>query len=168
VTGALIVIGVFILLFKRIVLIDTETKKPIEFQFPILGKVKTQAPAVLFFLVGAGLVVLAVILEKRGFETHEVRGTIQGRIDQATVWVVALPHFQTTPDDSGQFKVFVPVIDERTTYQVKVVRNRRELVTTSVQDPRAKVWDVGLINVHNLQAADSQPTYAVEVSGDVR
>lgn len=50
VAGIFVLVASFVLLFKRIIFVDSTTRQPIEIKLPILGKLKTQSPVV--FMMG--------------------------------------------------------------------------------------------------------------------
>ena len=53
--GVTLLVGVVMLLVKRIIVLDRTTRKPMEFEFPLLGKVKTQSPVIALAVIGAVL-----------------------------------------------------------------------------------------------------------------
>jgi hypothetical protein len=54
--GIILLVGTLILLFKRTIYLDRETKQPVEMELPVFGKIKTQSPVIFIVLIGASLV----------------------------------------------------------------------------------------------------------------
>jgi hypothetical protein len=57
--GALLVVGMLSLLWKGRVYLDAKGE-PISFEFPVIGKIKTQSPVIAMVLIGAGMVLYPI------------------------------------------------------------------------------------------------------------
>ncbi len=55
--GLMLLVGSMFLIFKGKILIDKETKEVVSVELPWLGKLQTHTPALVLFLMGAGLVI---------------------------------------------------------------------------------------------------------------
>jgi hypothetical protein len=108
--GAALLLGVIWLLRDGRIYLDRSTEKPIEFEFPLLGKLKTQNPVIAVILVGAGLVAYPISVSRGDQATIE--GYIETDGKPVTITVIPLPKFQATVQGSGPFKLPVPVIPE--------------------------------------------------------
>src|SRR6266849_2316656 len=71
---AAIVLG-FIALLKQKTYIDRHTKQPTEIELPILGKMKTNAPALTFVFLGVGL---ALVAFEKSYPPKKVEWTVEG------------------------------------------------------------------------------------------
>src|ERR1700674_2330621 len=92
--GLAILVGVFILLFKRIVILDAETRQPTSFEFPLLGKVKTQTPLLIPILLSAVLILYPVTMSDRlEVPIKSLRGVITGKLEQPRILIVGQPDF---------------------------------------------------------------------------
>lgn len=58
--GVLLILLGFIALLKQRTYIDTRTKEPVEIEIPILGKMKTNYPALVFVFLGCVMTVIGV------------------------------------------------------------------------------------------------------------
>jgi len=106
--GFFLLAATMLLVGMRRIYIDKETKKPIEFEFPIIGKVKSQTPAL--FLIAGGMLLVVYPIQQSGPDQVTIQGTVTAppgvRVD-----VVAVPQqFQTTLYTSGPFSMTVPLI----------------------------------------------------------
>jgi len=61
ISGAFVIIGSIVLIWKQKIYIDSETKKPIEFQLPLLGKFRSNTPALALFFFGTFLITYPII-----------------------------------------------------------------------------------------------------------
>ena len=125
VSGALVLLATMLLIATRRIYIDKATNQPTEVEFPILGKMKTQSPALFLVAVGGVLCAYssfqAAELWKRS-TTAIVPGSIEGDLQldgaNATVFVLALPsQYRNTRQVSGKFNFAVPLLPD-TDYQV--------------------------------------------------
>jgi hypothetical protein len=118
--GVVLLVSTMLLIGMRRIYIDSQTKEPTEFEIPLIGKVKTQAPALVLIAAGVFLIVYAI---------HESKapsiqwGTLKGEVDlggaSATVLVLAIPDkYQYSQEVSGPFSISVPLIPGAN-YQVK-------------------------------------------------
>lgn len=109
--GILLLLSVILLLYNRRIYVDADTKEPIQFELPIVGKLKTQNPVIILFLIGAGLVLYPVYLSTIACgEQATVEGEIGVTSKPVTVSVVPLPRFQVTLQRGGQFKMQIPLM----------------------------------------------------------
>ncbi|MGA2269014.1 MAG: hypothetical protein ABSH44_11150 [Bryobacteraceae bacterium] len=138
IAGILLLVSTMLLVGLRRIYIDKETNQPIEFEFPLLGKVKTQVPAL--FLIAAGVLLVIFPLQKGGADQATIEGSITAPEKSATVIVLAVPQqYQTTVDASGPFSMNVPLIGNAQ-YRVKfeidrqiVAEQQGELVKNRIQ-----------------------------------
>src|SRR5262249_36188464 len=105
------------LLYNRRIYVDADTKEPIQFDLPIVGKLKTQNPVIILFLIGAGLVVYPARLSSSPppAPCEEKQATLEGEIEgdkPVTVTVVPLPRFQATLQRPGPFKMVIPIMPD--------------------------------------------------------
>jgi hypothetical protein len=141
--GVLLLLMTMLLIGLRRIYVDARTGEPIEFEFPVIGKIKTQAPAIVLVLVGAALVV--VPLSRPTVQ----RATLEGDVDTGgktvTVLVVALPHYEETLTQSGHFSLPLPLIEDAT-YRVKfivdkeIVYEQEALLNQRVLKIKPVVW----------------------------
>ncbi len=110
-----------LLIGLRRIYIDSETKQAIEFEIPIFGKLKTQAPAFAIIAVGAGMV--AYPLSK----SHADLAVLSGQIvtDGKSVNLLIVPGvYQYPVDASGPFTTPFPILPN-TSYRVKVIVDKQ-------------------------------------------
>src|SRR5579859_2160384 len=88
-----------ILLFRKSY-IDAATGAPIEFEMPLIGKVRTQSPVIAIALIGAGLLIYG--LQHSQQDNLAITGEIKSD-EPVTVYFVGIPQFQYTQQNSGQF-----------------------------------------------------------------
>ena len=79
-TGAAIIIGGIWLIFKEKIYIDKETKHPIGFELPLLGKFKSNTPALALFFIGAFLIVYPIWKRPAPADLH-LEGEIKNDTD---------------------------------------------------------------------------------------
>jgi hypothetical protein len=126
VSGAVVLLATMILIGMRRIYIDKETNQPTEFEFPLLGKMKTQTPALFLIAVGGMLSAYssyqAADLWKQSI-TATVPGTLDGEIQldgaKATVLVLAVPsQYENARQSSGKFSLALQLLPNAD-YQVK-------------------------------------------------
>jgi hypothetical protein len=118
-SGVFLLVATFYLIVKRIIYIDAETKQPIQFELPLLGKVRTQSPIVFLLLVSVALILYP--LKHAESDTVTLEGDVQTGGKSVTVLVVAVPHYQETLDLGGHFLIKVPLIQSDASYRVKYI-----------------------------------------------
>jgi hypothetical protein len=117
IAGSILLVFTMALVGFRRIYIDRETTRPIEFEFPLIGKVRSQAPAL--FLIAAGVLLVMYPLTKGGADQATIEGEIKAQGKPVTVLVFAVPQeYQMTVDGSGPFSMHVPLIPG-TEYRVK-------------------------------------------------
>jgi hypothetical protein len=114
IAGFVLLAGVLALAWKGRVYLDAETKNPIEFEFPILGKVKTQSPILLLVVIGAAMVLYPI--GKSDPSEVTLTTPIQTTGKAVTVRVIPLPAYQLTVDSSNTYEMRVPVLPNVSTY----------------------------------------------------
>jgi len=124
--GVVLLISTMLLIGMRRIYIDSQTKQPTEFEIPLVGKVKTQAPALV--LIAAGVLLIAYAVRESKSPTIQP-GTLEGDLElgnaQATVLVLTIPApYQNSREVSGKFSLAVPLIPGAD-YQVKYEIDRR-------------------------------------------
>ena len=122
-SGAFLLVATAIIFLFRTSYIDAETKNPIEFELPVIGKVKTQSPVVFIALLGAGLLIYGVNHTQR--DTLTVTGEINSK-DPVTMYIVGIPQFQYTQQNSGPFSTSIPFLPDLT-YRAEYVVNGKVL-----------------------------------------
>ena len=152
--GFAILLGVFVLLFKRIVVLDAETRQPTSFEFPLLGKVKTQTPLLVPILLSAALIVFPVTVSGRlEVPSKPLKGTIMGRVDQPMVLIVGQPDFIASADEEGRFSTYIPLLKKKMTYHVLVLESKQQIGSVIIDD--SKDW--GNIKIVVQKPAGSGP-----------
>jgi hypothetical protein len=121
--GLFLLVSTMLLIGLRRIYLDAKSKQPIEFEFPVLGKVKSQAPAFALVLVGAGMVLLP--LSK--MNPDEV--TIEGQVDSGGrpigMVIVPVPQYQQSFDASGPFQHALPLLQNCSGYRVKFLVDKQ-------------------------------------------
>jgi hypothetical protein len=120
--GIFLLISVMLLVGLRRIYFDAETKQPIEFEIPLLGKIRTQAPAFAIIAVGAGMVALP--LSKMHEDLAVLNGEISTGGKSVSVLIVPTPQYQVTTDASGPFTVTVPILPDAS-YRVKFLVDKQ-------------------------------------------
>lgn len=126
VAGAIVMISTMVLIGMRRIYVDKETKEVTEIDFPLLGKMKTQSPALFLIAVGFMLTGYAVYQDATLWSksmTETTPGTLEGEIEldgsNATVLVLAVPsQYENARQSSGKFSIPVPLLPS-TNYQVR-------------------------------------------------
>lgn len=126
VAGAIVMISTMLLIGLRRIYVDKVTKEVTEIELPLLGKMKTQSPALFLVAVGFMLTAYAVYQDAtlRAKAMKETTpGTLDGEIEldgaNATVLVLAVPsEYQSVRQSSGKFSLPVELLPG-TDYQVK-------------------------------------------------
>ena len=122
-SGAFLVAATAVIFLFRTSYIDAQTKNPIEFELPLIGKVKTQSPVVAVALLGAGLLIYGVNHAQR--DTLKVTGEINSK-EPVTMYIVGIPQFQYTQQNSGPFSTSIPFLPDLT-YRAEYVVNGKVL-----------------------------------------
>jgi hypothetical protein len=92
-SGAFLATTAAIILLFRKSYIDAATGSPIEFEMPLIGKVRTQSPVIAMALIGAGLLIYGLNHSQQ--DNLAITGEIKS--DQpVTVYFVGIPQFQYT------------------------------------------------------------------------
>jgi len=126
VSGAVILFATMLLIAMRRIYVDKETNQATEFDFPLLGKIKTQTPALFLVAVGGMLSAYssyqAAELWKQSI-ISTIPGTLDGEIQldgaKATVLVLAVPsQYENARQSSGKFSLPVQLLPN-SDYQVK-------------------------------------------------
>jgi hypothetical protein len=125
IAGAIVMISTMVLIGTRRIYVDKETKEVTEIDFPLLGKMKTQSPALFLVAVGFMLTAYAVYQDATLWSksmTETTPGTLEGEIElngaHATVLVLAVPsQYENVRQTSGKFTIPVPLLPS-TNYQV--------------------------------------------------
>ena len=122
-SGAILVVAMATVLLFRKSYIDAATGSPIEFDFPVIGKIRTQSPVVAIAFLGAGLLVYGVN------HSQQDRLAISGEIkssEPVTVYIVGIPQFQYTQQNSGPFSTSIPFLPDLQ-YRAEYVVNGKVL-----------------------------------------
>jgi hypothetical protein len=133
ISGAIVMLSTMLLIGLRRIYVNEQTKQVTEIEFPLLGKMKTQSPAL--FLVAVGFMLLGYAVYQDATLRNQdatlrsqamikiTPGTLDGEIDMdganATVLVLAVPsQYQNARQSSGKFSIPVPLLPD-TDYQVR-------------------------------------------------
>lgn len=112
--GAVLLGGVLALLWKGRIYLDSKTHQPTEFEFPVLGKFKTQSPVIALVLIAAVLVIYPIV------QAGPAEGTLTVPIEASgqtvTVRLVPVPTYQLTVDSSGTYPLKFPMLRNTSTY----------------------------------------------------
>jgi hypothetical protein len=122
VVGAILLVFTLFLLYKGRVYLDKETRQPIEFEFPVIGKVKSQSPAFLMILVGAAMVVAPI--PWRDPPKYPLEGEISAGDKSVTMQIVAVPHYQLTQHGPGRFEIRIPQLSDAS-YRAQFLIDKR-------------------------------------------
>jgi hypothetical protein len=126
VSGAVVLLTTMLLIAMRRIYIDKETNQPTEFDFPLLGKMKTQTPALFLIAVG-GILSAYSSYEAAELWKESIMATVPGTLDgevqldgaKATVLVLAVPtQYENARQSSGKFSLPVRLLPN-SDYQVK-------------------------------------------------
>jgi hypothetical protein len=120
--GLLLLVGVLFLLYKRVVFIDRHTERAVEFELPVLGRIRTQSPVLALAAFGVAMVTYPVYLSTRGQQSIELSGSLDTGGRSAEILVVAMPSYQTSihkPVGEQSFSLPIPLLPN-TTYRVRV------------------------------------------------
>src|SRR5207247_3310479 len=111
-----------------------ETRQPISFEFPLIGKFSTQAPLVIPILLGATLLFFPMwVSERPELDVKHVRGVIEGALQPANVLIVG-SRFMAAADGQGQFSTYIPVLRKKMTYYVLALDSNRYLGDVTIDD----------------------------------
>ena len=133
--GIVLLLGVLVLLGKRIIVLDQATGRPMEFEFPILGKFKTQSPVVALAIIGALLVGYSVHERRVSLEEIKIEGEVDGGGKTVSFVVVAFPRYQFAIHRANgltPFKLTVPKLPDNT------LRVRMYVDETLISDQEAE------------------------------
>jgi hypothetical protein len=105
VSGVLIILGSFVLLWTRRIYLDKETKQPVDIELPLGIKIKTNTPVIVLIVIGGALLIYSVDQVRQFNEEVTVNGNLTGsssRIEvYASVASAALP-------SGGAFSIPLP------------------------------------------------------------
>lgn len=121
VAGVFVLVASFLLLYKRIILVDSATRHPIEIELPILGKLKTQSPVVFMMGLGAALVLYPAT---KSLPQADMEGTVDTADRSVTMLIVAVPAYTVSQEAPGRVRARVPLLPDMN-YRVKYVVDKR-------------------------------------------
>ena len=125
VTGAILLLGALgILGFGTRVYVNATTGDIIELAVPILGKIRTSSPFIVFALIGFTLIVTCSRLVPT-LQLINVDGSITSQTP-VDIYFVAVPSSQYHQDFSGPFHTTLPKLDNAR-YRAKFVINNEVL-----------------------------------------
>jgi hypothetical protein len=84
--GLVMIVGGIWIIYKQKIYIDRETKQVTEIEVPFLGKLKTNAPALVLFLLG--FLGLFYPTHKSGTEYLTVKGNVSSQVHPVVVYAV--------------------------------------------------------------------------------
>jgi hypothetical protein len=107
ISGVVIILGCFVLLWKRRIHLDREGKKVTSIELPLGIKMSTHGPVLVLMMIAAGLLIYSVSESKNVIQEVTANGSLSGssaRIDvYASVASAALP-------SSGTFSIPLPAV----------------------------------------------------------
>jgi hypothetical protein len=139
ISGILLLLSTIVLLWFRRIYIDAQTRQPTEVDIPLLGKFRTQAPAIALILVAAILVIYPISRSKP--DLIKIEGAVDTGGKSVTVLVVALPNSLTTLDSAGTFEMPVPLI-ENVNYRVKFIIDKQVVGESPAKPDTKKLYRV--------------------------
>lgn len=100
-SGLCIVLGFVALLLQK-TYVDTNTNTPTEVELPLIGKLKTNIPALVFLLVGAGLAFYAFhAREQKGHEDWSISGKFVAPAGRQIEWEAGTIYLWPKPYEDG-------------------------------------------------------------------
>lgn len=130
--GGAMVFGVIYLLARRIVLLDSRTKQPIEFDFPLMGKIRTQNPVLFMLILGVSLICFSI--SRSTIPRIPLKGTIAAQGRTASILVVGYPDYAYSMRDSGDIKFEQQIPDiPGVTYRVRIQIDQEDYGETGVE-----------------------------------
>lgn len=121
VAGMFVLVASFVLLYKRIILIDSTTRQPIQIELPFLGKLKTQSPLVFMLGLGAALIFYPAT---KSLPEAEMEGTVDTGKKTVTMLIVAVPTYTLPQDAPGHVQARIPLLPN-VHYRVKYVVDKQ-------------------------------------------
>jgi len=123
IAGIFVLACTMLLIGLRRIYFDAETKQPIEIELPLLGKIKTQAPAFAVIVVGAFLVFYP--MARPHPDTVPLKGSIgDTKGNSVQVLVVTVPNSEETLDSPGTFTMPVQLV-KNASYRVKFLVDKQ-------------------------------------------
>ena len=108
--GIFLLVATMGLIYKRRIYLDSQTRAPVEFEFPLLGKVKTQTPVIAVILVGAGLVTVPMFQSSP--RMARIEGNLKTNGQAMTVLLVGEPSYNYHQEVSGAFSHKIPLLPD--------------------------------------------------------
>ncbi|MFI5184161.1 MAG: hypothetical protein ACHQNV_07180 [Vicinamibacteria bacterium] len=118
--GIAMLLGGMILVSRGKILIDKETKEVIDIELPVLGRLKTNLPRLVFFLMGLVLVLYPVMQARNMNPMVPVHGEAEAMTGQVMVYVAFGPAI--IEKEVSDFSLDVP-FEASTPYHVLFVAN---------------------------------------------
>jgi hypothetical protein len=110
ISGALIIAGSLFLLYKQRIYIDSQTKEITAIELPIGVKLRTNAPVLVLFLLGGGLLIYPIVKSELFVREVTIRGGVGSNSQPAVVYVVASHNWLA---HGGKFSLTVPALAGR-------------------------------------------------------
>ncbi|MDI3290924.1 hypothetical protein [Polyangium sp. 15x6] len=131
-SGAIMVIGGIVMLYKQKIYIDRETKQVAEVQTPV-GTFKTNIPALTLFALGFVPLIYPIWRNAELSRPLRIQGAVQ--YDNTSIDVYAVVNTETIRGGS-KFRLVVPSLDrDRGEYKVLFIKDAT-LVNTEFIDPK--------------------------------
>jgi hypothetical protein len=118
ISGVFLLACTMLLVGLRRIYFDQTTKEPILIEIPLIGKLRTQAPALALIFVGAVLVVYPTM--KTGPDMVTIDGDVSALTKSMNVVVVAEPTFEQTLNSSSHYHLRIPALKD-TSFRVKFI-----------------------------------------------
>ncbi len=151
--GLIVLVGGLILVGKGKVLIDKETKQVVDIELPVLGKIKTNVPALVYFIMGVLMVLYPLHLLNQ-----EPYADIQGQVrvspsESVEVYVALGP--DVIAQQKTSFALRVPFNTNVTGYHVLYISRNQVISHYPAPPPRVSG---GRVNVN----AEGAPVVEVQ------
>jgi hypothetical protein len=156
-SGAFLAVTMAIILLFRKSYVDAATGSPIEFEMPLIGKVRTQSPVIAVALIGAGLLIYGLNHSQQ--DSLAITGEIKSN-EPVTVYFVGIPQFQYTQQNSGQFSTSLPLIPDLQ-YRAEYVVNGK-VVTEKYLKINGKAANLDVFE-NQITASASEPAIQPKV-----
>ena len=127
--GLLMIVGSLLLVWKQKIVIDRESKQPVEIELPLGLRFKSNAPALALFVLGALLLIYPIMQLKDlnryiEVDTVPVRGLVHGDVYPVLVYAVRRGDMV---NKTGEFKIPVSFLGRQDVddYRILLVANGR-------------------------------------------
>lgn len=123
--GFILLLGGLWLVSKKKILVDTQSGAVIDMEIPLLGKLKTNIPGVVFFLLGFGLVAFPVYRIDQLSPIFHIKGEADAGTGQIHVYIALQP--ELIEKEKKDFLVSAPSSDQFERYEVLYISGKELL-----------------------------------------